>query len=415
MCRPAGLVSLGAYLPARKLDDVSSKRLVKHLSVNTHLQRAYIDQIESTGALPGSIETNHDGWESQPWFNAWVSTLPPSKQSDPFQGAVERRRVPTDPLSLRESIIPHPMLPSDAETIAGALALFNAEIDRQEIDLLIAASQIPDRPLPPNASLVQHKLKLSNAGAYEIDSCCSSFVTMIETASALVAAGIRNKVLIVASYVDSLVTDRSSYFAVNTGDAAVAAIVAAVEEGSGYRASHSTSHGSRHNGIILEKRSPALLRTPSQSRYEQEFVTFYNPQANKEIAENSKRDMKEAVDGALLKANMTIEQIDFFVTHQPVHWAGKAWREALNISPDKFYESFKKYGNVACCSAAVNLTEAIELDLINAHDTVLIASSGAGENHVATIEKITPELVRAVRTFPCLESQRMKQSAGSGR
>lgn len=397
MCRPAGLISMGAYLPAKPIKGRQKDALVKSLRYETLLHSKYVEQIEEDDKLPGRIETNFDGWEGQSWFKTWLELLPESKRSDPFQGTKERRRVPPDPESLTNSIMPHPMLPSDAETLAGAIALVNGEIERNEIDLLLTASQIPDLPLPPNASLVQHKLQLANAGAYEIDTCCSSFVTMIEIASALVSAGIKEKILVVASYIDSLVTDKSSYFSVNTGDAAVAGVVACVNENEGFLASHSSSHGSRHNGIILEKREPNLLKKTAQSsRYEQEFVTFYNPQATREIARNSQKDMHELVESLLSKARLSIDELDFFVTHQPVQWAGNAWREALGIAPQKFYESFTSYGNIACCSAPVNLFEAIELNLIKAQDKVLLASSGAGENHIATIEIITPQLVRAV-------------------
>ncbi len=387
---------MGLYLPAKPIAGKRKQALTGFLQ-ETLLPKAYIDLIDQYEQLPGSIESNFDGWERQPWFKTWIANLPTSKQADPFQGTKERRRVPIDPESQAQSIVPHPMLPSDAETLAGALALVNGKIDKSEIDLLITSSQVPDLPLPPNASLVQHKLQLQNAGAFEVDSCCSSFITALEVAEALVRAGIKNKVLIVASYIDSMVTDKSDYFSVNTGDAAVAGVVARVEEGYGFITSHSTSHGSRHNGIILQRRSPQLIKqSGSRSRYEQEFVTFYNPQATKEIAANSQKDMVEVVGKALEKISLTVSDLDFLVTHQPVQWASPAWREALGFAPSKFYESFAKYGNIANCSAAANLYEAIELQLINAGNRVLMASSGAGENHIGLVEKITPELVNSV-------------------
>ena len=170
-----GLISLGGYLPAKTLSEKQKNDLVQYLRKYTEINEVYIDTIESTGKLPGSIETNYEGWESQPWFDAWVKSMPEKKQANPFQGTKERRRVPLDPVSVKESIIPHPMLPSDAETIAGALAITNAGINPDEIDLVLSHAQVPDRPLPANASLVQHKLGLKNAGAYAIDTCCSTF------------------------------------------------------------------------------------------------------------------------------------------------------------------------------------------------------------------------------------------------
>jgi 3-oxoacyl-[acyl-carrier-protein] synthase-3 len=393
----AGAISMGAYLPARRISLTQKAELTSYLRDETLLPREYVEQIEAQERLPGTIETNEEGWANRPWFEAWLATLPPKRRADPFQGTKERRRVPSDPLSLRESIVPHPMLPSDAETLAGALALINGKVDKDEIDLLIVASQVPDLLLPSNASLVQHKLQLKKAGAYHVDTCCSSFVTMMEIASGLVKAGLKKKILIIASYIDSLVNDKSSYFSIDTGDAAVAAVISETDDGSGYIASFSTSHGSRHDGIILQRRPPVLFRCAGHGHNcEEVYVTFYNQEANKEIAAHAQKDMVEVVNGALKKAGLSIHDVDFFVTHQPVHWAGNAWREALGIPEDRFFETFRKYGNIANCSAPVNLLEAIERKLIQENDTVLIASSGAGENHIAVLERIAPSLVQSV-------------------
>ncbi len=393
----AGIISMGAYLPARKISPARKGELTSYLRDETLLPKAYVEQIEVQAQLPGTIETNEEGWAKQPWFETWLSKLPPKRRADPFQGTKERRRVPSDPLSLRESVVPHPMLPSDAETLAGGLALLNGKVDKDEIDLLIVASQVPDLLLPSNASLVQHKLQLRKAGAYHVDTCCSSFVTMMEIASGLVKAGLKKKILIIASYIDSLVNDKSSYFSIDTGDAAVAAVISETDDGNGYIASFSTSHGSRHDGIILQRRPPELFKSVGHGHIGEEvFVTFYNQEANREIAAHAQRDMVEVVNGALKKAGLSIHDVDFFVTHQPVHWAGNAWREALGIPEDHFFETFRKYGNIANCSAPVNLLEAVERKFIQESDTVLIASSGAGENHIAILERIAPSLVQSI-------------------
>ena len=390
----AGLISLGGYLPAKDISKNQSHNLVKYLRRHTELNDEYINTIESTGKLPGSIETNYDGWESRPWFDAWVNSLPEKKQSNPFQGTKERRRVPLDPLSIKQSIIPHPMLPSDAETIASALAITNAEMNPDKIDLVLSHAQVPDRPLPANAPLIQHKLGLKNAGAYAVDTCCSTFVTMTEIAVAMVKAGIKKNILIIASFIDSIVNDKSTYWSVDTGDAAVAGIVSIVETGSGYISSFSNSHGDRHDGVVYMDRSPALFkRLETGPDYSQLFTTFLNYDALKKIAKNAQQDLKFVVDEALKKASMSVEDLDFLVTHQPVSWAAHAWREAIGMPLEKFHETFCRYGNVANCNSGVNLLEAIEKGKIKTGDNILITSSGAGENHIAVIMKVPPRLI----------------------
>lgn len=389
----SGLIALGGYLPAKPVPPKRLHALIDFLEQETLLPHEYVEVLQQSGCLPGSVETNYDGWERRPWFQAWLERLPPQKQADPFQGTVERRRVPLDPLSERASVIPYPMLPSDAETLAGAMALVNAGLGRADIDLILVHSQVPDLPLPDNASLVQHKLQLPNAGAYSIDTCCSTFVTMLEMAHSFVRSGMKRTVLIVSSYLDSHALDRTEYFSVCTGDAALAGVVTRVEEGYGYITSHSTSHGNRHKAIIMDRRPPALYRPGPGISYAQEFTTFADQGMCKEIATNAQRDMQEVVKLALEKAGLDMNAVDFLVTHQPVAWAGNAWREAQGMPPEKFYESFTRYGNIATCSAGVNLLEAIEEGHIRAGDQVLIASSGAGENHIAVLECLTQTLI----------------------
>lgn len=389
-----GLISMGVYLPGKQVPQKTRDKLVKFLRDETLLYSEYIDEIKDYGYLPGRIETNYEGWESQPWFQSWLEKLPFKKREDPFQGTKERRRVPLDPVSVRKSVIPHFMLSSDAETIAGALAIFNSGIDKNEIDLVMVSTLVPDRNIPLNASLIQHKLGLKNAGAYNVDTCCSSFITMVEIAVGLIHAGVKKKVLIVASSIDSHINDKSTYYGVITGDAAAAGIVSQVEDGFGYMASYSTSHGNRHAAIVFQKRQPELLITTSQQpNYEQEFVTFYDQTLRKEIAVNAQKDMIEVVSKTLKKASISPENIDFLVTHQPVAWAANAWRAAIGVPPEKFYESFEKYGNIANCSVPVNLSEALEKNLIVEGNRVLMASSGVGENHIALLEKVSPQLI----------------------
>lgn len=393
-----GLISLAAYLPAKPVPKASQTSLITYLRSSTQLPEEYIKDIELTGRLPGRIETNADGWSSQPWFDAWLERLPEKKRQDPFQGAIERRRVPMDPASLRGSIVPYPMLPSDAETLAAAMALHKAGIHKDDIDLVLISSQVPDMALPCNASLVQEKLRLSNAGAYGMDTCCSSFVTMLQVATALVKSGIKHNVLVIASYIDSHVTDRSDYFSVNTGDASAAGVVSHTSDGTGYLGSHSISDGSRHQGIIFESRSPGLfIKKEGGASYEKNHTTFKDQAICKQIALHAQEDLSRVVFKTLDTAGMEVADIDFLVTHQPVAWAPDAWRSAIGVPKEKFLDTFTTYGNIANCSAPVNLLESLERGLVKAGDKVMIASSGAGENQIAvfmTVPQILEENCR---------------------
>jgi 3-oxoacyl-[acyl-carrier-protein] synthase III len=395
MNKPAGIVAMGGFHPGKEIPQEELFGLIDYLRNHTNLHSEYINATEATGAHPGTIEDNYQGWESQPWFEAWLERLPGKKKEDPFQGTEVRSRVPMDPESLKKSIHPHPMLSSDAEAFAGAVALYQSGINTDEVDLVLVSSLVPDRHVPLNASLVQDKLKLKNAGAYNVDTCCSSFITMLEMASLYVKSGMKKNVLIVASSLDSMINDKSTYWSVDTGDAAVAALVSETSEGFDFISSHSFSNGNRHEAIIFQNRSPYLHQQTSQGpSYEQEFVTFYNGDLCKEIGANAQKDMVHVVEQCLEKQGLNKDDIDFLVLHQPVAWASHAWRDAIGVSKEKHYESFKRYANIACASAPTNLLEAVEKGLIKAGDKVLIASSGVGENHISVMFSASPEFIR---------------------
>ncbi len=390
----AGLTSMGHCMPAEHIPTAQREKLLTFLEGGVILPPDYLDIIERTGCMPGNVETNYDGWGSQSWFKEWVSRMPKKKQADPFQGTKERRRFPMDPESLRSSIHPHPMLSSDAETIAAAHAISNADIDKDTIDLVLCSTLVPDVSVPGNASLIQHKLGLKNAGAINIDTCCSSFIAMMEIACNYVRLGEKQRVLIVCSANDSFINDKCSYFSVYVGDGAVAGIVEVVGNGYGYIASHSHSIGSRHKAIIFQTRQPALLmRTEHSPSYEQEYVTFYDQHMNQEIAYESINDVQRVVKAMFAKTSYTKDDIDFLVTHQPVAWTPDAWRKCLHVPKQNMHHKFEKYANVAVASCAINLYESIAQGLIKSGDNVLMVSSGVGENHFALFHRISQKLV----------------------
>lgn len=394
----AGLIGMGGYLPAKPVPEGQVDDLVKFLRKETLLYHEYIDEIAEKKQLPGRIESNYDGWESQPWFDEWVAKLPPRKQANPFQGAVERRRVPMDPVSIKKSVHPHPMLSSDAETLAAGLAIYNTGIDKNEIDLVLCSSLVPDLHVPQNASLVQHKLGLKNAGAYNVDTCCSSFITMMEIAMTYVKMGLKKKVLIVGSSLDSIINDKSTYYSVYIGDGAVAGIVGEVENGYGYIASHSHSIGKRHKAIVFKEREPAILRTTSQGPdFKQEYVTFYDKDMQREIAHETQHDIKNIADKLFEKTKYTNKDIDFLVTHQPVPWTPESWRECLEVPKDRIHHTWDKYANIAVASSAANHLEAIEEGHMKEGDKTLIISSGVGENQIGLFHRISPQLIRSNR------------------
>lgn len=309
------------------------------------------------------------------WDDVEFGNLPPNNRNI-FEGIHERR------------VFPESMLPSDAEVSAAREAILDADITPHEIDLVMVQSMIQDEILPGNASLVQHKLGLTNAGAWNIDTCCSSFVTMVVTASNLIATQEFKNILVITSAFNSQLSDYSDYLCVNLGDAAGAVVIGKVPEDRGYVGSSCISHGQYHDAFVLSERMP--YNTPKKSHFKQSpakaFLTTH-PTKIRDLGKHSVENVTNIIKKVLTKTATTADEIDMFLSHQPIFWAHDAWRESVGIDKSKSYQSYHKYGNLASASIPVNLYEAKKQGMIKDGDNVLIASSGAGENIIAALLK----------------------------
>lgn len=307
--------------------------------------------------MPEEIRTN-DYWDDIEILNSR------KEKSSLFTGIQERR------------VFPEEIPPSDLETIAAMRAIKDAGLEPDDIDLVIVHSMLQDKLIPGNASLVQHKLGLKNAGAWNMDTCCSSFVSMLSAASHLIMLGTCKNVVIVTSILHSRMIAPTHYLSTIVGDGAAAVVMSRVSEGRGFISSSFHSKGEYHDAFTMKE----VCVTSEDGTVEPSVQFFTHDEQVRNVGRNSVNDVTEVVHKAMVKAGLTIDDIDFMISHQPSPWAHGAWRDAIGLPPEKAYESFSRYGNLASTSIPVNLFEARALGKLKDDDTLLLVSSGAGEN-----------------------------------
>ncbi len=96
-------------------------------------------------------------------------------------GWIERRTG----IRARRWAAPHEAL-TDLAVKAGAMALEDAGIARDDVALTLLATSTPDHLLPPSASLLAHRLNLSNSGAIDLAGACSGFLYALALADGFV-------------------------------------------------------------------------------------------------------------------------------------------------------------------------------------------------------------------------------------
>lgn len=90
---------------------------------------------------------------------------------------------------------------SDFCVEAAQKALEMAKITPEEVDLLIISTDTPEFISPSTASIVCHKMGLSNAASFDLNTACAGFVTASETATNFIKADSRyNNALVIGAY-----------------------------------------------------------------------------------------------------------------------------------------------------------------------------------------------------------------------
>jgi 3-oxoacyl-[acyl-carrier-protein] synthase-3 len=78
---------------------------------------------------------------------------------------------------------------SDLAIEAARRALEDAQVSPQEIDLIIVATLSPDYLFPSTSCLVQDKLGIKDAWAFDIEAACSGFIYALSVAEAFIKSG----------------------------------------------------------------------------------------------------------------------------------------------------------------------------------------------------------------------------------
>ncbi len=263
---------------------------------------------------------------------------------------------------------------SDMAAHASRMALADAKMKAEEIDLIICATSTPDLPLPATACLVQKKIGATKAAAFDLAAACAGFVYALVTAEQFLKAGYYKNVLVIgadqiSSYIDW--TDRST--CVLFGDGAAAAILKTTDRGGIL----SSVIGSDGNHADLLKIDAGGSKNPASSQTVQS-KGHYLQMNGAEVFKLAVRGMADAVTQALEKAGVKATDVACFIPHQANQRIIDAVSERLKYPKEKIFVNLDKYGNTSAASCAIALYEAVKQGRIKKEDKIVLATFGSG-------------------------------------
>lgn len=304
--------------------------------------------------VPERILTNRDLEQMVDTNDEWIVTR---------TGMKERRIAAPDQAS------------SDLAYEASLIALRQAGIAAEDIDLIVVATITPDMSFPSTACVLQHKLGARKAAAFDLSAACSGFIYGLANVSNFIALGTYRYALVVGAECLSRITD---YTDRNTcilfGDGAGAVVLGPVAEGRGFRSFELGADGSGGELLKIEgggSRHPSSTATVEQKRH---FIYM----AGSEVFKFAVRIMGGAAEEALRKAGIGKERIDLLVPHQANIRIIQSALNRLELPEEKCMINLHKYGNVSAASIPIALAEAAEEGRLKEGDCVVLVGFGGG-------------------------------------
>ncbi len=303
--------------------------------------------IGTGGYLPENVVTNQQLAERVETSDEWI-----------FERTGIRSRC---------IVAAHETAASMAE-IAARQAIEAAQIQPNDIDLIIVATGTPDNVYPSTACLLQHRLGVTGGVAFDIQAACSGSIFALSIADQYIKSGAAKTVLIVGSEVCSRIvdwTDRGT--CILFGDGAGAMLLQASTE-VGVLSTHIHSDGQYED----------LLNCPNPQAMGDDESLGYIAMRGNEVFKVAVNTLGRIVDETLEAHNMDKSEIDWLVPHQANIRIIAATAKKLKMSMEQVVVTLETQGNTSSASVLLAFNEAVRDGRIQRGQTVLLEAFGAG-------------------------------------
>jgi 3-oxoacyl-[acyl-carrier-protein] synthase-3 len=237
-----------------------------------------------------------------------------------------------------------------------------------DVDLVIVATTTADEVMPNAAPLVAHALGATRAGAFDVGSACTGFLSALAVGAAQIEAGRAGCVVVVGADFMSRITDPE--------DRATAAVFA---DGAGAVVLEATDQPGRIGPIVLGadgagadhifvERATARIRMRGHETFREAVAR-----------------LAEATVQAVRATALELEDIDLFVYHQANGRILTAVSERLGLAPERVVDCIGEYGNTSAATLPLALAFSEREELLDVGDRVLLGAFGAGFTWGATV------------------------------
>lgn len=261
-------------------------------------------------------------------------------------------------------------LTSDLAYEAAKMALENASVSSEELDLIILATTTPDTTTPATAMRLQKRLNAQKAFAFDIQAACSGFMYALSVADKFIRAGEVKTVLVIGAETLSRIVDwKDRNTCVLFGDGAGAVVLKAEET--------QTQQRGILEIILHSDGSLCDLLTTSGGVSQTQTAGFVKMEG-REVFRHAVTNLSNVAIEVLEKAKMSLNDVDYLVPHQANLRIIESTAKKLELSMEKVIVTLPQQGNTSAASIPLALHEGVSSGRLKKGDVILLDAMGAG-------------------------------------
>lgn len=299
-----------------------------------------------------------------------VRDCPPSQRS-------ERERLVRNIGIQTRRVCPEWQTFSDLAIIAAEKLLEELQWQREDIDALIVITQSPDYLIPSTAIILQDRLGLPHSTiAFDVNLGCSGYPFGLHLLSSMISAGGVKKALLMIGdksikVKDPLFSDAGTVTALEFALDAPPIYFDLNSDGSGHRAimlpvgGHREPYGPQHH--ISTRDEHGNLSGPDYLQLDGPAVLSFSTQR-----------IPPAVERVLQYADISKDEIDYFVFHQANRMINETIRKKLQLPLEKVPSSLHDFGNTSGASLPVTISARLHDKLDGSAHKLVLCGFGVG-------------------------------------
>lgn len=266
---------------------------------------------------------------------------------------------------------------SDLAAEAGARALRSAQLQAEDVDIVVLATATPDHPVPATAPVVANMLGAADAGAFDVAAVCSGFVYALAVCAGMIVSELAERALVIGADAFSTIVDPDDRSTVPIfGDGGGAVVLRAGDSGEPGALLHFDLGSDGANANLIQ--IPAGGSRQRATKVTADPADHYFAMEGRSVYRHAVARMAASTRAVMKKSDWGITSVDWLVGHQANSRILQSVAHHLQLPPERAVIAIENVGNTSAASIPLALAEAAADGRFKPGERVVLTAFGGG-------------------------------------